>query len=57
MAAWRSFDLTTRAQDIAEIAMRSIEVLADRMGGAAGPPQRLDLPTTLLPRGSTGHAA
>lgn len=36
MAAWRSFDLTTRAQDIAEIAMRSIRYSPIAWAGLPG---------------------
>ncbi|WP_426007245.1 LacI family DNA-binding transcriptional regulator [Paenarthrobacter sp. NyZ202] len=56
MSGWRSFDLTTHAQDIPHIAAQAVDALAARIGGSRTKPVRLELPTTLVVRGSTNHA-
>lgn len=56
MSGWRSFDLTTHAQNIPGIAARAIDALAARIGGDRSGPVRLELPTTPVIRGSTAHS-
>lgn len=53
MSSWRAFDLTTRAQDIRRIAEVSMETIARRIGGSGDQATRVELPTTLIPRGTT----
>ena len=56
MSGWRSFDLTTHAQNIPDIAAKAIDALAARIGGNRSEPIRLELPTTPIVRGSTAHS-
>ncbi len=44
--------VTVVAYDPAELGRRAAELLAERLAGDDGPPQRVVLPTTLIPRGS-----
>src|SRR5713226_2812826 len=44
--------VTVVAYDAAELGRRAARVLWDRLAGEDGPPQRIVLPTTLVPRGS-----
>jgi LacI family transcriptional regulator len=57
MSGWRSFDLTTHAQDIPHIAAQAIDALASRIGGSRAEPIRLELPTNLIVRGSTNNSS
>jgi LacI family transcriptional regulator len=43
---------TVIAQDVAAVGARAAELLFAQMGGMAAEPQRIVLPTTLIPRGS-----
>jgi LacI family transcriptional regulator len=56
MSGWRSFDLTTHAQDIPHIAEQAVDALASRIGGSRSRPVRVELPTHLIVRGSTNHS-
>jgi len=49
--------VTVVAYDAAELGRRAARVLWDRLAGEDGPPQRIVLPTTLVPRGSGEIAA
>jgi len=49
--------VTVIAYDAAELGRRAARVLWDRLSGEAGPPRRIVLPTTLVPRGSGEIAA
>lgn len=55
MSAWEVFDLTTVAQPIEEMAERSVGLLVDRVQGVAAEPSVIQLPTSLVVRGSTAH--
>lgn len=55
MSSWRSFDLTTRAQDIPSIARASLAAVAARIGGLDEPAQKVLLPTDLIVRGTTAN--
>lgn len=55
MSGWRSFNLTTQAQDIPHIATQAIDALASRIGGNRAEPIRIELPTSLIVRGSTNN--
>ena len=48
------YSLTTVAQPGFEIGRRAADLLMGRLGGFAGPPQRVLLPTRLVVRGSSG---
>lgn len=56
MSGWRSFDLTTHAQNIPDIAAQAIDALASRIGGDSSAPIRLELPTAPVIRGSTAYS-
>ena len=43
---------TVVAQDVTAVGARAAELLFARLGGTSGEPQRIVLPTTLIPRGS-----
>ena len=43
---------TVVAYDAAELGRRAAELLVERLAGDDGPPRRIVLPTTLVPRGS-----
>ncbi|MEO0386383.1 MAG: LacI family DNA-binding transcriptional regulator [Pseudomonadota bacterium] len=52
MAAWASFDLTTVRQPLGRMIEATVRLLMDRIGGGAPRPERIEIESELIVRGS-----
>ncbi|NKX55537.1 LacI family DNA-binding transcriptional regulator [Arthrobacter mobilis] len=56
MAAWSSFNLTTVRQPSRDMARTGVQLLLERLKNPGAPPRKVDFPSELIVRGSTGLA-